>query len=60
MSSNSHPTAEQAGKNDDSSAVAEALEEWVASAKLSEVVAADRKAFGPVTTETRRRAEQEW
>ncbi|MER5485089.1 hypothetical protein ABT024_17945 [Streptomyces sp. NPDC002812] len=28
--------------------------------KLREVVAADRKAFGPVSAEARRQAEQEW
>ncbi|MGW6689540.1 hypothetical protein [Streptomyces sp. NPDC054961] len=40
--------------------VAEALEEWLAAQKLREVVTADRKAFGPVSAEARRQAEQEW
>ncbi|MEV6685200.1 hypothetical protein AB0N28_07645 [Streptomyces sp. NPDC051130] len=51
---------ERAGKSGFSSVVAEALEEWLAAQKLREVVAADRKAFGPVSAEARRQAEQEW
>ncbi|MCX4970007.1 hypothetical protein ACIGJO_35020 [Streptomyces sp. NPDC079020] len=51
---------ERTGKNAFSSVVAEALEQWLASAKLREVVAADRKEFGPVSDEARRQAEQEW
>ncbi|OKK21075.1 hypothetical protein AMK16_11940 [Streptomyces sp. CB00455] len=51
---------ERAGKSGFSSVVAEALEEWLAAQKLREVVTADRKAFGPVSAEARRQAEQEW
>lgn len=51
---------ERAGKSGFSSVVAEALEEWLAAQKLREVVTADRKAFGPVSAEVRRQAEQEW
>ncbi|MFG2561240.1 hypothetical protein [Streptomyces sp. NPDC048496] len=51
---------ERTGKNGFSSVVAEALEEWLAAAKLREVVAADRKAFGSVSAKARRQAEQEW
>ncbi|MEU7043965.1 hypothetical protein [Streptomyces varsoviensis] len=51
---------ERTGKNGFSSVVAEALEEWLAAQKLREVVTADREAFGPVSAEARRQAEQEW
>ncbi|MCJ0874073.1 hypothetical protein [Streptomyces sp. AP-93] len=34
--------------------------QWLAAQKLREVVTADRKAFGPVSAEARRQAEQEW
>ncbi|MFE7114237.1 hypothetical protein ACFU99_02285 [Streptomyces sp. NPDC057654] len=51
---------ERTGKSGFSSAVAEALEEWLAARKLREVVTADRKAFGPASAEARRQAEQEW
>ncbi|MCQ6556519.1 hypothetical protein NPS70_25545 [Streptomyces sp. C10-9-1] len=51
---------ERTGTSGFSSVVAEALEEWLASQKLREVVAADRKEFGPVSAEARRQAEQEW
>ncbi|MFB0629264.1 hypothetical protein [Streptomyces sp. AB3(2024)] len=50
---------ERAGKSGFSSVVAEALEEWLAAQKLHEVVAADHNAFGPVSAEARRQAEQE-
>jgi hypothetical protein len=39
---------------------AETREQLLATTKLREVVAADRKAFGPVSAETLRQAEQEW
>ncbi|MFF5716178.1 hypothetical protein [Streptomyces buecherae] len=51
---------ERTGKSGFSSVVAEALEEWLATQKLREVVAADQEAFGPVSPEARRQAEQEW
>ncbi|MFE2926566.1 hypothetical protein [Streptomyces goshikiensis] len=55
-----HQAAGRTGKNGFSSAEAEALEERLAAQKLREVVAADRRAFGPVSAEARRQAEQEW
>ncbi|MFJ3900332.1 hypothetical protein [Streptomyces sp. NPDC090025] len=61
MSSHVAPqAAERAGKSGFSSVVAEALEEWLAAQKLREVVTADREAFGPVSVEARRQAEEEW
>lgn len=51
---------ERIGKRGFSAVVAEALEHWLAMDKLREVVAADRRDFGPVSDEARRQAEQEW
>ncbi|WP_175411999.1 hypothetical protein [Streptomyces sp. TRM64462] len=51
---------DRTGKTGFSSIVSEALEQWLAMAKLREVVAEDRRVFGPVSEEARRQAEQEW
>jgi hypothetical protein len=51
---------ERIGESGFSAVVAEALEQWLAMAKLREVIAADRKEFGPVSQEALRRAEDEW
>ena len=48
------------GKQGFSAVVAEALEQWLAMAKLRELVAADRKEFGPIPEESMRKAEAEW
>ncbi|MFI1868943.1 hypothetical protein [Streptomyces jumonjinensis] len=60
MSSPARPAPEQVGENEFASGVAEALKESPASAKLRQVVTADRKAFGPVSAEALREAEREW
>lgn len=43
-----------------SAVVAEALEQWLATAKLRELVESDRTEFGPIPEEEMRRAEEEW
>lgn len=48
------------GKSGFSAVVSEALEQWLAMAKLREVVEADEREFGPVSDEAMRRAESEW
>jgi hypothetical protein len=48
------------GKSGFSAVVSEALEQWLAMAKLREVVEADERAYGPVGSEARRQAESEW
>ncbi|MEV7392381.1 MULTISPECIES: hypothetical protein [unclassified Streptomyces] len=40
--------------------MSEALEQWLAMAKLREVVEADEHEFGPVGVDALRRAEDEW
>ena len=51
---------ERTGKTGFSAVIAEALEQWLAMAKLREVVAADRLEFGAVSDDALRRAEEEW
>lgn len=48
------------GKTGFSSVVSEALEQWLAMAKIREVVEADEREFGPIGDEALRRAETEW
>jgi hypothetical protein len=48
------------GKKGFSAVVAEALEQWLAMAKLREVIAMDRAEFGPVPEDVMRRVEAEW
>jgi Arc/MetJ-type ribon-helix-helix transcriptional regulator len=48
------------GKKGFSAVIAEALEQWLAMAKLRELIAADRKEFGPIPEEAMRRAEAQW
>jgi hypothetical protein len=48
------------GKTGFSAAVSEALEQWLAMAKLREVIEADEREFGPVGDEALRPAEAEW
>ncbi|WP_330331949.1 hypothetical protein OHS33_21005 [Streptomyces sp. NBC_00536] len=55
-----HRETERTGKSGVTSAVAEALRNRLAGARLRQVTDVDRKAFGPVPAEARRRAEQEW
>ncbi|MHC3475462.1 hypothetical protein ACYF6T_43310 [Streptomyces sp. 7R007] len=43
-----------------SAVVSEALEQWLAMAKLREVVDADERDFGPVGDDALRQAESEW
>ena len=51
---------ERTGKTGFSAVIAEALEQWLAMAKLREVVVADRLEFGAVSDDALRRAEDEW
>ena len=51
---------ERTGKTGFSAVIAEALEQWLAMAKLREVVTADRSEFGAVSDDALRRAEEEW
>ncbi|CAL9290722.1 hypothetical protein [Streptomyces sp. R02] len=48
------------GRSGFSAVVSEALEQWLAMAKLREAVEADEREFGPVSDEAMRRAESEW
>ncbi|GAA2804678.1 hypothetical protein GCM10010441_31830 [Kitasatospora paracochleata] len=50
---------ERTGKTGFSSVVSEALEQWLAMAKLREVIEADRR-HGPVSEDARRWAEDQW
>ncbi|GAA4914390.1 hypothetical protein ACFPM3_22820 [Streptomyces coeruleoprunus] len=51
---------ERTGKTGFSAVVSEALEHWLAMAKLREVIDEDRRTFGPVSDEARLQAEKEW
>ncbi|WP_432158717.1 hypothetical protein [Streptomyces sp. bgisy153] len=48
------------GKIGFSAVVSEALEQWLAMAKLREVADADERQYGPVGADALRRAESEW
>ncbi|MEU9158334.1 hypothetical protein AB0D59_49385 [Streptomyces sp. NPDC048417] len=48
------------GRTGFSAVVSEALEQWLAMAKLREVIEADEQEFGPVGADALRRAEDEW
>ncbi|WP_328768544.1 hypothetical protein [Streptomyces sp. NBC_00286] len=51
---------DRTGKTGFSAVVSEALEQWLAMAKLREVIEADEREFGPVGDEALRPAEAEW